>query len=535
MKEQFLLDMNLRRVPALTPDVVIVGSGIAAISAALVAAEERSVLIVTKSEIKESNTYYAQGGIAAALAPGDSPEDHFQDTLAVGSGLCNEQAVRKLVNEGPQRVKELIAWGTPFDREADNELSMTLEGGHGKRRILHANGDATGRAIEGSLSEKLRAHPNISILENHFAVELLHKDGVCYGLLVLDMKDERFLKIEARATILAAGGIGQVYRETTNPEVTTGDGMAMAFRAGASVQDMEFVQFHPTVFYLAGAQRFLISEAVRGEGAHLLNRKGERFMQKYDERGELAPRDVVSQAIHEEMKRTGETNVFLSLAHLDPKMIAERFPNIQQTLKQYGLKLESDLVPIRPACHYMMGGIVTDLQARTDVHRLFAAGEITSCGIHGANRLASNSLLDGLVYGHEAGVQASALAREAHPYFPEKSIHPIRAKETIPLDIDDVLASLNGLTSRSVGIIRDGETMSSALQMLDFWQNYVYAEEFHSAAGFELQNMLACAQLIVRGALAREESRGAHQRSDFPETNDEKFLKHIKMNRRDFE
>jgi L-aspartate oxidase len=534
MNEQYLLDLDLRRVPALAPDVVVVGSGIAALIAALTAAENASVMIVTKEELKESNTYYAQGGIAAALSSDDTPEAHLRDTLTVGAGLCDEEAVRKLVTEGPGHVKTLIEWGTPFDRDGE-ELSLTREGGHGCRRILHADGDATGRAIELCVVEKVRSHPNISILESHFAIDLLHENNVCYGIVVLDVKAQRFLKLESRATVLASGGLGRLYRETTNPEVTTGDGMAMAFRAGATVQDMEFVQFHPTVLYLAGAKRFLISEAARGEGAHLLNPKGHRFMPDYDERGELAPRDVVSQAIFREMCERGATNVFLSLAHLDPKMVLARFPNICKTLKQYGLDFAKDRIPVRPACHYMMGGVKTDLLARTNVERLLAAGEVASCGIHGANRLASNSLLDGLVFGHEAGRQALALAEQSLSTFPEKTIRTVRNKETFPLDVSDVRASLRSLTSRAAGILRDAETMSNAVQMLDFWQNYVYAEEFQTVAGLELQNMIICAQLVLRSAIEREESRGAHQRSDFPKTDDARWKRHVVKQRNDFE
>ncbi|HLX64339.1 MAG TPA: L-aspartate oxidase [Planctomycetota bacterium] len=534
MNERFLIDLNLRRIPSLSPDVLIVGSGIAAISAAIVAAEDASVLLVTKSELKESNTYYAQGGVAAALDPADDPEGHLRDTLIAGAGLCDVDAVRKLVTEGPDRVRELIAWGTPFDRE-DGKIAFTLEGGHSHHRIIHAEGDATGRAIEVSLIGKIRNHPNISILENHFAVDLLHHDGVCYGLVALDSKTGKLFKIEAKATILATGGIGQIYRETTNPDVATGDGMAIAFRAGATLQDMEFVQFHPTVLYLAGAKRHLITEAVRGEGGYLINAKGERFMQKYDERLELAPRDIVAKSISHEMAETGATNVFLTLTHLDPIMIRTRFPNLVQTLAQYRIDPCKDRIPIRPACHYMMGGIRTDLKAFTDVYRLLAAGEVASVGVHGANRLASNSLLDGLVYGHEAGRQAIKLAAGSQPTFPLKSLDPVMKRENLPLDLLDVRNSLRSLVSRSAGIIRDGETMSSALQMLDFWQKYVYAGEFSTAAGLELQNMLACSQLVLRSALKREESRGAHQRKDFPATDDVNWKRHLTTNRRDYE
>lgn len=534
MIEQFLIDVELRRIPSLSPDVLIVGSGIAAISAAIVAAEHASVLIVTKSQLQESNTYYAQGGVAVALDPSDETEAHLHDTLIAGAGLCDEDAVRKLVTEGPQRVRELIDWGTPFDRE-HGKIAFTLEGGHSHNRIMHAQGDATGRAIETSLIDKIRTHPNITILENHFAVDLLHHDKVCYGLVALDLKSGKMLRIEAKATILATGGLGQIYRETTNPDVATGDGMAIAWRAGATLQDMEFVQFHPTALYLAGAKRHLITEAVRGEGGYLLNAKGERFMHKYDERLELAPRDIVAKSITREIIATGATNVFISMAHLDPVMIRTRFPNLCKLLAQYRLDPTKDKIPVRPACHYMMGGIRTDLTARTDVQRLMAAGEVACVGVHGANRLASNSLLDGLVFGHEAGRSALEIAANPQPHFPNKSLRPIFPKEHLPLDLEDVRSSLRSLVSRAAGILRDGESLGSSIQMLDFWQKYVYAEEFLSTAGLELQNMIACAQLIMRTALIREESRGAHQRRDFPDTNDANWKRHVTLNRRDFE
>ena len=534
MKEQFLIELDFRRVPSLSPDVVIIGSGIAAISAALVAAEDASVLLVTKDELKESNTYYAQGGVAVSLDPADDPEGHLRDTLIAGAGLCDEEAVRKLVTEGPARVNQLIEWGTPFDRE-NGQIAFTLEGGHSHHRVIHANGDATGRAIEAALIHKIQTHPNISTLENHYAVDLLHKDGVCYGLVALDVKGAKFLKIEAKATVLATGGLGQIYRETTNPAVATGDGMAMAFRAGATLQDMEFVQFHPTALYLAGAKRHLITEAVRGEGAYLLNVKGERFMQRFHGQAELAPRDVVARAIQQEIVATGATNVFISMTHLDPVLIRSRFPNLCAMLAQYRLDPATDRIPVRPASHYMMGGVRTDLSARTDVSRLLAAGEVTSVGVHGANRLASNSLLEGLVFGHEAGKQALQLAAGSQTTFPDKRMRPVLPKDNLPLDVVDVRNSLRSLVSRSAGILRNGETMSSALQMLDFWQRYVDLEQFTSVAGLELQNMLTCAQLILRGALRREESRGAHQRSDFTETDDQKWKRHNTTNRKEYE
>jgi L-aspartate oxidase len=534
MREQYLLAMKLRRIPSLNADVVICGSGVAAISAAIVAAESCTVILLTKSDLKESNTFYAQGGVAVSLDPADDPEGHLRDTLVAGAGLCDEVAVRKLVTEGPARVKELIAWGTPFDRE-NGEIAFTLEGGHSFNRVIHAEGDATGRAIEISLIKRIATHPNVTVLENHFAADLLHKNGVCYGVLALDVRSGKFLKIEGKSTVLASGGLGHIYRETTNPDVATGDGMAMAFRAGATLQDMEFVQFHPTTLYLAGARRHLITEAVRGEGGQLLNAKGERFMQRYDERGDLAPRDVVSRGMYNEMISNGDTNVFLSLKHLDPKLVKSRFPNLVKLLAQYRLDPMKDLIPVRPSAHYMMGGIRTDLKARTDVKRLLACGEVTSVGVHGANRLASNSLLEGLVFGHEAGLRACEAAKEAQEWYPETAVKPMLPRDNLPLDVQDVRNSLRSLVSRSAGIVRDADSLNGAIQMLDFWQRYVYAEEFTTVFGLELQNMMACAQLIVRSALKRQESRGAHQRTDFPKTDDQTWKVHSSINRRDFD
>jgi L-aspartate oxidase len=400
---------------------------------------------------------------------------------------------------------------------------------------MHADGDATGRAIEVTLIKQARAHPNISILENHFVVDLLHKDRVCYGLTALDVKTGKFLKIEAKATVLATGGLGQIYRESTNPDVATGDGIAIAFRAGAVLQDMEFVQFHPTTLYLAGAKRHLITEAVRGEGAHLVNAKGERFMVGKHERAELAPRDIVARAIHAEMAATGATNVFLDLRHLGEGLIRGRFPNLVAMLGRYRLDPSKDRIPVRPACHYMMGGVKTELDTRTNIHRLLAAGEVASVGVHGANRLASNSLLDGLVFGHEAGLQALRLASGSQPTFPEKRVQPLLPRDNLPLDVDDVRNSLRSLVSRAAGLVRERDTMTSALEMLNFWQRYVYAEEFTSMGGLELQNMLACAQFILRSALKREESRGAHFRSDFPNTDDKQWKLHSTISREEFE
>jgi L-aspartate oxidase len=536
-----MLQLDLRRVPALTADVAVVGSGVAALTAALAAAEEKSVLVLTKGVAGESNSWYAQGGVAAAIAEEDSPEAHLRDTLEAGAGLCFVPAVERLVTEGPRRIRALQTAGLSFDAENGRE-ALTLEGGHSCRRVLHAGGDATGRSLVEHLLDRVRRHPNIAFLERHFMVDLLHRREECGGLLAMDIRREtptngngaKFLRIEARATILAAGGAGQIYRETTNPECATADGIAASFRAGADVQDMEFVQFHPTALYLAGAPRFLISEAARGEGGWLLNDAGERFMFRYDSRGELAPRDVVSQGIVEEMIRTGSTNVWLTLAHLDPDLVRRRFPTIAETLRKYRLELAQDRIPVRPAAHYLMGGIRTDLDGRTNIARLFAAGETACTGLHGANRLASNSLLEALVFGHAAGLAAVTTAAEPLEPWPLSEMRP-EPKEEIPLDVWDVRNSLKSLLGRAAGVRRSGETLAAALKAFDFWRQYVFAGDIRWTSGLELRNMLTCGQLVVHGALRREESRGAHQRVDFPETNPAWAEKRVVLNRRDFE
>jgi L-aspartate oxidase len=538
VREVFLLDLDLRRIPSLQTDVLVIGSGIAALEAALTAAETASVLIATKSDPEESNTFYAQGGVAASLSPEDDPERHMRDTLAAGAGLCDEAAVRKMVTEGKDRIRELIEWGVPFDRE-NGGVALTLEGGHSFRRVLHAEGDATGRAIERTVLQRAAAHPNITLMPGVFIVDLLHHNRTCYGAIACEAGDggrgRRMLRIEARATILASGGACCIYRETTNPEVATGDGMAMAWRAGATLADMEFVQMHPTTLYLAGARRFLISEAVRGEGAILVNRKGERFMEGVHPLRELAPRDVVCRAIVEEMIRSGEPNVYLDLSPIPESRIRERFPNILALCAQYGLDITKERIPVRPAAHYFMGGVRTDLSAATDVERLFACGEVACTGVHGANRLASNSLLEGLVFGREAGLNAARIAAAPQPLFPLPAIRRRFEHKRIPLDVEDVRRSLRSLMSRACGIYRDGESLANAIKMLDFWQQYVYAEEFASPAGFELQNMLQVAQAVARCALARAESRGAHQRKEFPATDDANWKRHSLISRRDFE
>ncbi len=383
-------------------DFIVIGAGVAGLRAAIGLASAGRVLVLAKKEVSESNTQYAQGGIAVALSDEDEIGLHLQDTLTAGDGLCNVAAATVLVEEGPVRIEELMAWGTEFDR-AGTKLAFTREGAHSRSRVLHAHGDSTGREIGRALWEKAKTLKHISLSEFEFTTDLIIEDGCVTGVSLIDDKGA-IRNVHAKAVLLATGGLGCVYSNTTNPDVATGDGMAMAFRAGAEIGDMEFVQFHPTALYLKGAPRFLLSEALRGEGAYLRNGELDRFMHKYHPQGELAPRDVVARAIaHElEINRSNDPEVFLDMTHLRKKHLDQRFPRIYETCLKYNLDITSDLIPIRPAAHYAMGGVRTDLDGRTSIDGLYAAGEVACTGVHGANRLASNSLLEGLVFGARA-------------------------------------------------------------------------------------------------------------------------------------
>ncbi len=532
MRIDYLLEADLAKIPALEAEVLVVGSGVAGCAAAIAAAGAGAgpVLVLAKGAPEDTNTWHAQGGVAAALGDDDSVEKHLADTMIAGAGLCDESAVCKLVSEGPERVRELLSWGARFDREA-GELARTAEGAHSVRRILHAAGDATGREVQRALLERISAMKEVSLLHDHFAVDLLHEGEEAFGVLAMNARSGTLLRITASAVVLATGGLGRIYRETTNPDVATGDGVAMALRAGAELVDMEFVQFHPTTLYLAGAPRFLISEAVRGEGALLLNNSHERFMSNYDERAELAPRDVVSQSIVREMRRAGGNCVYLDLSQLEPDRISKRFPSISELCAGYGLDIRKEPIPVRPSAHYAMGGIRTDLEGRTNVKRLLAAGECAATGVHGANRLASNSLLEGLVFGHAAGVSACTVAAERPKRFPHRHLPRSGELLDVPIDVDDLLRSLKSLTWRSAGIYRGGENLKVAEKHLAFWRQYAYREEARSPAALELQNMLAVAALLVRAALTRTESRGAHQRLDHPETDDANWSRRITLTR----
>lgn len=508
-----LISLDPGKLPELRCQLLIIGSGIAGLSAALEAADAGArVILVAKDKLAETATYYAQGGIAAALADEDTAAAHAADTVLVGQGLCDEKAVEVLTREGQDAVRALIERGIDFDKR-DGKLHFTREAAHSHRRILHGNGDATGRLLEEFLIRQIKDNPNVTVYENHFAIDLLTADNQCHGAVIMDNEFGRMLAVRADATLLATGGAGRVFRETTNPMVSTGDGFALAYRAGAVLRDMEMTQFHPTTLYLAGAPRFLISESVRGEGARLINEKGEHFMEKYDQRADLAPRDVVSRSIARELESMQSVEIFLDLRHLPAELVRERFPNIGKLCVSYGIDIVKDLIPVRPAAHYIMGGVKVDLDGQSSVSRLFAIGETSSTGVHGANRLASNSLLEGLVFGKRA--VRKALSCEPARWQKILLEHP-KSRRNALLDMADMRTSLKSLTWRNLGIFRSEEPLKAAEKAIGQWERYVRGEQSQTRAGFEVQNMLTVAKLITAGALARRESRGAHQRLDYP-------------------
>ena len=510
----------------LRADFLIIGSGIAALRAAAELAGAGDVLILTKAEPTAGNTGYAQGGIAAAVAPDDSPALHGADTIAAGDGLCDEQAVAALVEDGPQYVRELIEWGAEFDRAPDGQLALAIEGAHSARRVLHAR-DATGREIGRTLFQRVSGLSRITTHSHARVVRLLVENGRAVGAEFLE-DNESVMSARASAVLLATGGAGQVYRETTNPAVATGDGVAMAYMAGARVADLEFVQFHPTALNVPGQPRFLLSEALRGEGARLLNTAGERFMERYELAGELAPRDRVARAIVRESERTGGP-VFLSMEHLDPTFVHERFPLISKACRDADLDLARDRIPVGPAAHYVMGGVLTDLDGRTSVPGLYAAGEVACTGVHGANRLASNSLLEGLVFGARAG----KAMRATHGQWPV-SFNVQEAERSQPSIAKAEPASASVVQDvmwRRVGLFRERDGLLAALQLLEgAWRDVeanINNEVPMTSDAWRRTSITVVARLIARAALRREESRGGHYRTDFPQHDDVHWLKRL--------
>lgn len=514
---RYLVAFGPKRVPHCFTDVLILGGGLAGLRAALAVDSRLSVTVVTKNDLQSSSSQWAQGGIAGVHDPEDRFDNHVADTLSAGGGLCHEDVVESVVREAPTRIAELVAWGTRFD-ERDGALDLGREGGHSHHRIVHALGDATGREVMRAVIERARDLANLEVWPDTFTIDLLTDVRGCRGALVWNKAHGKTL-VWAGRTILATGGAGHLYRESTNPEGASGDGLALAWRAGAAIRDMEFMQFHPTVLYIAGGSRSLITEAVRGAGARLIDRDGRRFMPDFDPRAELAPRDVVSRAITEVMHRTHHANVFLDLSHLDPAMVHRRFPGMAQICAKFGLDLARDRIPVRPGAHYMIGGVEVDADGRTNLPGLLAAGEVTSSGLHGANRLASNSLLEGLVYGTRAGRAASDDVLAASPIdalrVPELS-NPRAGDANGSLDLADIRNSLRSLMWRYVGVERAGDSLAEALETVESWCRYVLPQQFTDPEGWQLQNMLEVARLMIRAALAREETRGVHVRSDFP-------------------
>lgn len=517
---RYLVPFDPKRVPHLFTDILIIGGGIAGIRAALAVDPSLRTVVVTKDSFQQSNSAYAQGGIAGVLDPLDDFSNHVNDTLAAGKGLCHQDIVELVIREAPERIRELVTYGAEFD-EVNGRLALTLEGGHSHPRVAHALGDATGQEVMRAMNRKAHEAEHIDLWPKTFTIDLLTCDGVCRGALVWNANHGRTF-VWAKQTILCTGGAGAIYRETTNPQIATADGHALAYRAGCELRDMEFMQFHPTVLYIAGSSRYLISEAVRGEGAHLVDCNGHRFMYDYNDAGELAPRDVVSQAITRQMARTSHPCVYLDLSHLNPDHVRKRFPHIRKVCSDFGLDMTSDRVPVRPGAHYMIGGVTTDSDGRTSLPGLWAAGEVTSSGLHGANRLASNSLLEGVVFGLRCGQNASAAASSMPDDFAAPRLTSAtdgkQGPEDEALDLADIRNSLRSLMWRQVGISRSESELLSARQQLDFWANYVCRRVLNEPAGWELQNMMLVSRIMTAAALERRESRGVHARSDYPET-----------------
>lgn len=501
--------------------IVVVGSGIAGLNFALQAASEAQVILVTKKELLESNTNYAQGGIAAVLDQGDDFEGHLRDTLTAGAGLCDEKAVKVLVRQAPREIKNLLHWGVGFSRERDGALALTREGGHSKRRIAFAK-DATGREIERTLAWHVRQHPRIQILEEHLAYELLMNDKQAWGIQVYDLVREQFKLLEADYFILATGGCGQVYAKTSNPKIATGDGLALAERAGLRLADLEFMQFHPTAFDRAGYPHFLISETLRGEGGILLNTKGERFMERYHPLKELAPRDIVARAIYFE---SVQGQVYLEMRQLGKEYLKKRFPMIYEQLWWYGLKMEQEAIPVCPIAHYACGGILTDTFGRTSCRNVYAFGEVACTGVHGANRLASNSLMESLVFGTRAW-QKIRKQKDLIVTKGESTSLLVNPSKLVDKTLEE---QIKQIMWEKVGIVREAEALAEAQIALTAIGKQIATL---TAAGLNgslirLQNIWQVASLMLKAVVLRTESRGCHYRGDFPQSDDQNWRKRI--------
>ncbi|MHB0913566.1 MAG: L-aspartate oxidase [Armatimonadota bacterium] len=516
---------------AIDVDYLVLGSGIAGLTFALKASAHGSVALVTKKSDTESNTNYAQGGIASVMSADDTFESHMCDTLVAGAGLCREDAVRLLVTEGPGHIRELMELGAKFSMEQGPDgrpqLALGREGGHSNRRIVHA-ADLTGREVERALVSQVKRQGNIRLFEHDFAIDLIVGDGTCCGAWVLDTETEDVTVLRAKVTMLATGGCGRVYLHTTNPEIATGDGVAMAYRAGAEIANMEFIQFHPTSLYHPEARSFLISEAVRGEGAILRLRDGSTFMEAYHPMGCLAPRDVVARAIDTELKKSGDECVFLDITHLDAETIRRRFPNIYEKCLSVDIDITADWIPIVPAAHYSCGGVVTGADARTSLPRLYACGEVTCTGVHGANRLASNSLLEALVFADRAARDSARLMDskpcEDLPEYPKRE----HSRYVSPAETEELVGQIQRVMWKHVGIVRTDERLNLALA--EIREISAHVEKLFASGKLrpdvlELRNLATVSELIVRSAISRRESRGLHYNLDCPKTDDAHWKK----------
>jgi len=518
----------MRRSTPPQADFLVIGSGVAGLRAALDLSREGRVIMLTKGHPLQSASIFAQGGVAVALSEEDDVAIHLTDTVKAGHGLCRREAVRVLVEEGPDRIQELIRWGAKFDK-AGGKFAFAREAAHSRSRILRARGDATGNEMVRVLMAQAHRQKRIHRMDFHFTVDLVVEDGRCCGAVVLDEHSGEQFILPAKAVVLSTGGAGQIYARTTNPPNATGDGMAMAFRAGALLQDMEFVQFHPTALYLPSSPPFLLSEAMRGEGGQLRNHKGEAFMPRYHPLGAMAPRDIVARAIWAEMAATKSRHVYLDVTHLGADFVKRRFPTIYSTCLRYDIDITEEWIPVSPSAHYMMGGVWTDLNGATTLPGLFAAGEVACSGVHGANRLASNSLLEGLVFGMRAGVAAVAWA--ARQAVPDLSGQVAALRQALKHRLDDTEKMRNSLRRTmwgQVGIIRSRESLVRATAQLSRWEHMI-SKSFAGRADLEVKNMVQVAHCVAEAALWRENSVGAHFRSDIPESKRPGWKQHSQL------
>lgn len=507
----YLVSFDTAKLSHERVDTLVIGTGVAGMSAGLTAARVGSgTLMINKSELADSNTTRAKGGIAAVLDESDSFDSHIQDTLTAGDGLCDEDIVREIVGNGAEAISFLQASGADFDK-SEHELALGREGGHSKHRIIHAGGDETGAEISRSLLQACSAQKNLRSYEHTFALDLLTKEGECFGALV--HRNNSVHVIWANTTILASGGAGQLYRESSNPEVATGDGLAMAIRAGVKIRDMEMVQFHPTLLYVAGLKRQLITEALRGFGAYLRNSEGERFMLGQHDLAELAPRDVVSRAINLELQEAGQPAVFLDVTHLDQSEMAKRFPAFTQSCKDASIDTSCSWVPVRPGPHYMIGGAIAAIDGTTNIERLLAVGEVSSTGLHGANRLASNSLLEGVVCGRAAGEVAIKNNTGRQNIALQYSRQTYASSE---LNLRDIANAVKGGMWRYMGVERDADGLNDFLRQVRRWRKFVTRHEYQGYLEWQLENMLLVSEAMILSALERNESRGVHFRRDYP-------------------